>query len=29
MNLRPSDIFEKLSDLSGHELESELLRLMR
>ena len=27
MNLRPSDIFEKLSDLSGHELESELLRL--
>ncbi len=27
MNLRPSDIFEKLTDLSGHELESELLRL--
>lgn len=27
MTLRPSDIFEKLSDLSGHELESELLRL--
>ncbi len=27
MKLRPSDIFEKLSDLSGHELESELLRL--
>ena len=27
MNPRPSDIFEKLSDLSGHKLESELLRL--
>ncbi len=27
MNLRSSEIFEKLSDLSGRELESELLRL--
>jgi serine/threonine protein kinase len=27
MNLRPSEIFEKLSVLSGNELESELLRL--
>ncbi len=27
MNLRPSEIFEILSDLSGRELESELLRL--
>lgn len=27
MNLRPSEIFEKLCDLSANELESELLRL--
>jgi serine/threonine protein kinase len=27
MNLRPFEIFEKLSDLSGNELETELLRL--
>ncbi len=27
MNLRPAEIFEKLSNLSGRELEAELLRL--
>jgi len=27
MNLRPAEIFERLTELSGRELEAELLRL--